>query len=351
MHILLTALFLYSVYATWEIIFPWRRVKSTFRWSFPGQTANETPRYVLITGCDTGFGFELAVKLDGEGWCVVAACLTDDGITRLSEKCSPQLLTVKCDITKPSDVQNLKSFYLGAMEKRGHPKALYGLVNNAGIMIGAMVEWTSLEVYQKMMSVNFFGHVSVTKAFLPLLIEQCRMQNFQRSSARIVDVVSIAGLLASPAMSGYNASKFAFEAFSTCLNAEVYHYGIDVSFVNPSFMLTGLVTNSESALRTTWDGVDSETKQRWGENVFRRIEQTTQIAPSWSESPQKCVYAICHALQASWPKRRYLPGWQAKIMFLIQFLPASFVYGALGVLYKLEPQMVADYRAGKSTSK
>ena len=60
---------------------------------------------VLITGCDSGFGYELAKKLDALGLCVFAACLTTEGEAKLSKECSPELRAFKLDVTEDSDVQ------------------------------------------------------------------------------------------------------------------------------------------------------------------------------------------------------------------------------------------------------
>ena len=61
---------------------------------------------VLITGCDSGFGYELAKKLDSRGLQVFAGCLTSDGQAKLRSECSRQLITLQLDVTNASDVQN-----------------------------------------------------------------------------------------------------------------------------------------------------------------------------------------------------------------------------------------------------
>ena len=61
---------------------------------------------VLITGCDSGFGYELAKKLDSQGLQVFAGCLTSEGQVKLRSECSRQLTTLQLDVTNASDVQN-----------------------------------------------------------------------------------------------------------------------------------------------------------------------------------------------------------------------------------------------------
>ena len=60
---------------------------------------------VLITGCDSGFGYELAKKLDAQGLRVFAACLTSEGEAKLKSECSAEIRTLKLDVAESSDVQ------------------------------------------------------------------------------------------------------------------------------------------------------------------------------------------------------------------------------------------------------
>jgi len=217
------------------------------------------------------------------------------------------------------------------------------VVNNAGIVSGAMFEWNSMEDYREVMEVNFFGHLAITKAFLPLLIEQCRLQNYRRASARVVNVVSIAGVLATAAMSPYNTSKFAFEAFTSCLRSEVHHYGIDVMVVNPGFMSTEIVKGANASVMRAWNSADAETKERWGDGTIERLDRMSKLTPRFSESPLKCVHSMLHALQAKSPKRRYLPGWQAKFMFLLPYLPAFALEYPTAWVGRFHPQQVKNH--------
>ena len=93
---------------------------------------------------------------------------------------------------------------------------LWGLVNNAGIARMGYIEWLKLATFRQVMDVNFFGHVAVTKAFLPFL-RRC-------PGSRIVNISSILGLAGTACASPYVASKFALEGFTQCLLAELYGF-------------------------------------------------------------------------------------------------------------------------------
>ena len=82
---------------------------------------------------------------------------------------------------------------------------LWCLINNAGIGHGGLIEWTFAEDFSRVMDVNLWGHVNVTKAMLPFL---------KRARGRIINMTSLAGRSYSSGMSAYCMSKHAFEAFS-----------------------------------------------------------------------------------------------------------------------------------------
>ena len=74
---------------------------------------------VLITGCDNGFGYELAKKLDALGLRVFAACLTSEGEAKLTKECSQELRTFKLDVTKSSDVQKALEVVKSGLPSQG----------------------------------------------------------------------------------------------------------------------------------------------------------------------------------------------------------------------------------------
>ena len=74
---------------------------------------------VLITGCDSGFGYELACRLDKLGCMVFATCLTKDGVTNLNANCSSRLRAVQMDVTNMQDVKAAFEFVKESLENPG----------------------------------------------------------------------------------------------------------------------------------------------------------------------------------------------------------------------------------------
>jgi len=221
---------------------------------FPPPNINPNGKYVLISGCDTGFGHALAVELDKQGFNVLAGVYNPDNEEHVTSQLSTRATVFCLDITQQVEID---AAYDMVQEKTD---TLHALVNNAGIGGGGLIDWVSVESMRKTMDVNFFGHVTMTKKFLPLLISQ--------PGSRVVNICSAAGYLAGPSMAAYAASKFALEAFSDCLRREMSSWGLHVSIIEPSFMRTPIIDGVEHSLRDVWSHLDMETRTRWGENFF-----------------------------------------------------------------------------------
>lgn len=195
------------------------------RIAFHSGKAKINPRslVVVITGCDSGFGKMSAVRLSGLGFNVVAGCLTQEGAERVRGEVARAVL---CDITKEEDVDKLiKETNSLVASLNGH---LWAVVNNAGIASSGPLDWVTLTNYRRIMEVNFFGHVSVTKAMLPLL-KKCE-------GSRVINLSSMAGLTAGTNLSAYSASKHAMEGFMKSTVSELRPWKIYVCNINPAFM-------------------------------------------------------------------------------------------------------------------
>ena len=150
-------------------------------------------KYILISGCDSGFGHELAVRLDEQGFNILAGVLLPESVKSLTKKLSSRSNVFVVDITKDEDID---SFY-DNLQRKG--VILHALVNNARIDGGSYVDMTSMDVMRRLMNVNFYGHVSMTKKCLSLLLK--------KRGSRVVNICSVAGYIASPGLAAYCASK------------------------------------------------------------------------------------------------------------------------------------------------
>ena len=173
----------------------------------------------LITGCSSGFGYYLAKKLITLGETVVATARNVGSLDSLKTKDSNKNLFLSLDIT---DQEQINSVVKQVQDAYGRIDVL---VNNAGYGLIGAAEECSLEAVRQQFETNFFGLVSLTKQVLPRMRKQ--------KSGHILNLSSIAGLVATPGAGFYNASKFAVEGFSEALAAEVKHLGVKVTLIEP----------------------------------------------------------------------------------------------------------------------
>jgi NAD(P)-dependent dehydrogenase (short-subunit alcohol dehydrogenase family) len=276
---------------------------------FPTPNINPTGKYVLITGCDTGFGYALAIELDKQGFNVLAGVFVPDNVTSLKSELSPKATVFRLDITKQDDIDAVYDLV------KDKTNTLHSIVNNAGIAAGSYIDFTSMEVMRKVMDVNFFGHVAMTKKFLPLLIT--------KRDSRVINICSVAGYLAGAGMSAYAASKFALESFSDCLRREMFPWGLRVSIIEPGFMRTPIIEGIKKPFSEFWAALPSDVQERWGEKFLEEQRNKAVDMIKVAEDPIKVVRVLQHAVMNTAPHIRYRPGWQSGVvMFPISMLPA-----------------------------
>jgi len=182
----------------------------------------------LITGCSTGFGRELAKLVLKSGYKAGVASRNIADVKDIVEAYPDTAIAIKLDVTKADEI---KSSVQQVLQKFGQIDVL---VNNAGIgYFGAIEESEEAEV-RRMFEINFFGLANMTKEVLPLMRT--------RRSGNIVNIASIGGIVAFPAVGFYNATKFAVVGYSEALAKETAHLGIKITIIAPS------------GFRTDWAG-------------------------------------------------------------------------------------------------
>lgn len=270
-------------------------------------------KYVLITGCDTGFGNLLAKQLDSMGFNVFAGCLTEKGISDLQTNSSDRLRAFLLDITKVNDIERAEK-----MVKKELPpnRGLWALVNNAGI-IGPLMfpDCISRDDYKQLMDVNLYGTTDMTNAFLPLL---------RIAQGRIVNVGSVLGKVSIRLCVPYCVSKFAVTAYSDGLRRAIRSQNISVHLVEPGLFATNLV-NTDNILKSSYK-IFNEAPQRiqdyYGKRCLEDFLWGVSLMRIADRSLHKVVSCYVHAITARYPKYNYPVGYDAWTFFpAIRLLP------------------------------
>jgi 11-cis-retinol dehydrogenase len=286
----------------------------------PSPDIDPNGKYVLISGCDSGFGHGLALEFDKQGFNVLAGVYLADSVTSLENKLSPKATVFRLDITKEEDIN--AAFEL--VQKKTN--TLHALVNNAGIAGGTLIDWTSMETMRKVMDVNFFGHVAMTKKFLPLLTA--------KRGSRVVNMSSMLGFFSIPGSSSECVSKYALESFSDCLRMEMAPWNLNVSIIEPGTMRTPIIKGIDDNIRNSWNQLSNDIQERWGVNFLNNtiIQSINSLIVINAENPDKVIRAVQHAVMSTNPRLRYRPGWQSKTVFLISYICPTKIMDKLRTL-------------------
>jgi short-subunit dehydrogenase len=199
-------------------------------------------KVIWITGASSGLGEALAYALSGRGARLILSARRKEELERVKGNCPPSAqANVRILPLDLSQQETLKLSTDAAIQIFGHIDIL---VNNGGISQRALAKDTQLEVDRRIMEVNFFGSVALTKFLLPHFLK--------RKSGHFVTISSVTGIFGTPWRSTYAASKHALHGFFDSLRAELWRDvkdAISVTMVCPGFIKTSL---SKSAV--TGDG-------------------------------------------------------------------------------------------------
>ncbi|WP_315753865.1 MULTISPECIES: SDR family NAD(P)-dependent oxidoreductase [unclassified Bradyrhizobium] len=186
-------------------------------------------RVWFITGASRGFGALVAQQALDRGDAVVATARNPKAIVdRIGAH--PDLLALALDVTGESEAVAAAQ---AAIDRFGRIDVL---LNNAGFGLMGAVEETSQEEIEAVFRTNVFGLLAVTRAILPHMRKA--------RSGRILNISSIGGYRGSAGFGVYGATKFAVEALSEAMRAELRPLGIHVTAIEPGYFRTDFMDAS-----------------------------------------------------------------------------------------------------------
>ena len=239
-------------------------------------------KVVLITGCSTGIGRDLAGRLARAGYTVVATARKLEALDDL-----PAALKLPLDIASPDSVS-------GAVEQ---VIAQFGridvLVNNAGYAVRGAVEEVPVEQVRKMFDVNVLGTIRMIQAVAPHMRQQ--------RAGRIINISSVAGKFFTPANGTYSATKFALEALSDALRVELAPFNIRVILIEPPSVKTAFHATVEANAKAIFTNPRSPYAP-----LYRQYEKVTADMRRDEIEPEAVSQTVQAAIEASRPKARYM---------------------------------------------
>ncbi|SHE76183.1 Short-chain dehydrogenase [Fodinibius roseus] len=188
---------------------------------------------IWITGASSGIGEALAYALHERGARLILSSRREEALKEVKSNCagSPEDIHIL-----PLDLTETDALDDKARQARDRYGRIDYLFNNGGISQRSLAVDTKLEVVRKVMEVNFFGSVALTKAVLPAMIE--------RQGGHIVVTSSVMGKFGTRLRSSYAASKHALHGYFDCLRQEVHEHNITVTLVCPGYIKTDITRNA-----------------------------------------------------------------------------------------------------------
>ena len=260
-------------------------------------------KVALVTGSSSGIGLLTAIELANNGFKVIASMRDLGRRVRLDQAASAAGVSDKLDVQRLDVSESAAMPALAEKLVRDYGR-LDVLVNNAGFAVAGFAEDVKLDELRQQFETNFFGHVALTKAVLPVMRQQ--------RSGHIIMVSSISGLHGAFSVSSYAASKFALEGWSESLRLEVNALGIKVVLVEPGTYKTDIWDRNAHVIEKALDG-SSPNRERGA-----KFKERVQGIPK--RDPIEVARLIARIAQDPNPRLRYLVGADAHIQLWLQRL-------------------------------
>ncbi|XWW46503.1 SDR family NAD(P)-dependent oxidoreductase [Fibrella sp. USSR17] len=255
---------------------------------------------ILITGAGSGIGRELARQAAQQGALVIATDVNEATLADTNQLAGGSLGTYRLDV---SDADAILQFATDLIPSLDPTKRLI-LINNAGVALGSgpFVE-THLDDFEWLLTINLWGVIRMTKAFLPFMLTHNR--------GHIVNLSSVFGLAGVENQSAYCTAKFGVRGFSDVLRMELMATDVRVSCVHPG----GISTNIAAAARRGKGGFVTDEMQKQSTASFAKAAKTT---------PQEAARVILDGVSRQ--KARILIGNDARqIEWVTRLFPTRYV--------------------------
>ena len=268
---------------------------------------------VIVTGASAGIGKATARRLARDGTQLVLVGRRTQLLEELKQELEsmlghgnyqpgPQFLVVGADITQPEARESIIQRTLEVFQR------IDGLVNNAGFGQRGPIELVPVDAVRRNFETNLFSLIALTQLVIPIMRSQ--------GSGRIVNVGSVAGKIARPFSSVYDATKHALEAITDGLRGEVALFGIQVALIQPGFILTEFLDVANQISRPVLDNAGPYAP------YFQEFSKNQQRAKRFAGQPEGIADLIYRALTDKRPRFRYAgPGHARLFLALKRFMP------------------------------
>ena len=248
---------------------------------------------VWITGASSGIGEALALQFAAQGSRLVLSARRVEELERVRERCIAAGLQPGQVLVLPLDITDFAAMPAAVQQVLESFDRIDWLINNAGISQRSLCIDTDLAVYRRIMDVDVIGQIALTKAVLPVMMQQ--------KSGHIAVTSSVAGKIGTAYRTAYCAAKHAVMGFFDGLRAEVDRHGIAVTTITPGYIRTQVSVNA-----LTGDGSNLN-------RMSREIERGMDV--------DRCAAVILDGFRKGKPEIAVGEGLEMKGLWLKRLLP------------------------------
>jgi len=216
-------------------------------------------RVAVVTGAAGGIGRATALELARQGCHLAISDVNEQGLASVAGEIEALGRKVSTHVMDVADKAAMEAFPQAVLDAHGRVDII---VNNAGVGVADRVESISMEDFEWIVGINFWGVVYGTRFFLPHMIKA--------DSGHIVNISSLFGIIGVPTQSAYCATKFAVRGFTESLRIEMMGTGVGVTAVHPGGVKTDIARNARFK-----QGPDGSTDSDEAARNFDRVARTT----------------------------------------------------------------------------
>jgi NAD(P)-dependent dehydrogenase (short-subunit alcohol dehydrogenase family) len=267
-------------------------------------TSNLQGRTALVTGAGSGIGRETALLAARRGADLVICDVDDAGLAEVESSARTLGRSVIARHVDVADRDQMRDF---AEAVHGETGPVDLLVNNAGVGLAAGFLDTELEDWDWIVPINLMGVVHGCHFFVPRMVER-------GTGGHVVNLSSMAGFHATPALVAYTATKFAVLGLSEALREELRPHGIGVTAICPGIINTPITRNSRARGAVADPKVRERViavyqrrnygPERVARNILKAVERNRAVAPVAAEAWIAYVIKRISPRLAGWTARR-----------------------------------------------
>jgi short-subunit dehydrogenase len=246
---------------------------------------------VVITGVSTGIGFAAAAELLNKGYKVFGSVRTESDANRLQRLWGTAFIPLIFDVRDDSAVRQSAGIVRDALQG----ETLTALINNAGIAHSGPIQFFSLDNMREQLEINVIALLRTTQVFLPLL---GGITEKVASPGKVINISSVSGIITTPFMGPYCASKFAVESLSDVMRREFSVYGIKVVVVQPGPIKTEIWRKAKEQVDEYPENIFSPLMANRSEIVDKRSKNALPV--------EQVAILLREIIENKKPRDRYL---------------------------------------------